>query len=189
MSVLNKLIIKTNNCNAIFITYKIPKPVGIYNNTTYVVVQSQIIDDYLLDELIQYNTNNKFVKNIFYFELLNNPDPNNPITWVVQFTPSSSKWASFSSNLKTLGFNFAFTDNQLEAEHLIPCNLINYIFIGATQNFKLFENATEDEMNTLNNSLPRIKLLIFNSFGKVQMSQNCINFTNNLVNRGVKFIN
>jgi hypothetical protein len=188
MSILNQVTIETENCNAIFTTYKIPKPAGIYNNTIYVLVQSQIIDDYLLDELIQYNTTNKFIKNIFYFTLLNDPDPNDQSTWVVQFTPSSSKWIEFSTNLKTLAFNFAFVDNQIEAEHFIPCNLVNYIFIGATQNFQLFETDTQDTMNTLNNSLPRIKLLVFNSFGKVQMSQNCIDFTNNLVNRGVTFI-
>jgi len=189
MSILNKVFIKTDKCNAIFTTYRISKINGIYNNTVYVLIESQIIDDYLLDELIQYNTTNTFVKNIFYFTIYNNPDPNNPSTWVVQFTPSLTKWQSFANNLNTLALDFAFLDNQITAEHFIPCNLVNYIFIGATQNFQLFETDTSDTMNTLNNSLKRIKLLMFNDFGKVQLSKNCISFTNHLVNRGVKFIN
>jgi len=189
MSILNQKIINTDNCNAIFTTYEIPKKSGIYNDKIYVEVQSKIIDDYLLDELIEYNLTNKFVKNIMYFSLLDDPDPNNPSTWVVQFTPSLSKWEIFTNKLIKLSLDFAFIDNQITAEHFITCNSVNYIFIGATQNFKLFDTDTSDTMDTLNNSLPRIRLLIFNDYGKVQLSQNCINFTNKLIKRGVKFIN
>ncbi len=189
MSILNQKIINTDNCNAVFTTYKIPKKSGIYNDKIYVEVQSQIIDDYLLDELIEYNLTNTFVKNIMYFSLLNDPDPNNQSTWVIQFNPSLSKWTIFTNKLITLALDFAFIDNQITAEHFIPCNLVTYIFIGATQNFKLFETDTIDMMDTLNNSLPKIKLLIFNDYGKVQLSENCVNFTNELIKRGVKFIN
>lgn len=189
MSILNQKIIHTDNCDAIFTTYKIPQQSGIHIDKIYVEIQSQIIDDYLLNELIQYNLTNTFIKNIMYFTLLKDPDPENPSTWVVQFTPSLSKWTTFTNKLLTLAFDFAFIDNQLTAEHFIPCNTVTYIFVGATQNFKLFETDTSETMDTLNKSLPKIKLLIFNDFGKVQLSQNCINFTNKLVQRGVKFIN
>ena len=189
MLILNQKTIHTDNCNAVFTTYKIPISSGIYNDKIFVQIKTQKIDDYLLDELIQYNTTNTFVKNIMYFTLLDNPNPENPSTWVVQFTPSLSKWTTFTNKLITLALDFAFIDNQLTAEHFIPCNTVTYIFVGATQTFKLFETDTSETMDTLNRSLPKIKLLIFNDYGKVQLSQNCIDFTNKLVERGVKFIN
>ena len=189
MSILNQKIIHTDNCNAIFTTYKIPKQFGIYNDKIFVEIKSQIIDDYLLDELIEYNLTNTFIKNIMYFTILDDPNPENPNRWVVQFTPSLTKWTTFTNQLKTISFDITFIDNQITAEHFIPCNEINYIFIGTTRNFKLFETDTSETMDTLNKSLPKIKILIFNDFKKSQLSENFINFTNKLVERGVKFIN
>jgi len=189
MAILNKEEIYNEYCNAIFITFKEPNKEGIHNEKIYVTVYSQKIDDYLLDELIRYNSENKFVKNIIYFTILDIPDPENPLTWVVNFEPSMDKWIEFSSNLLTLGLDFAFINNELRAEHFISCKSVTYIFVGATQNFKLFEGEIPETMDLLNNSLKKLKLLVFNDYGKVQMSQNCIDFTNNLIRRGVKFVN
>lgn len=189
MSVLDRKIIQTDKCNAVFTTYKIPQKAGIYYNKIYINVCSQIIDDNLLNELIEYNATNKFIKNIIYFSILDSPDPNNPATWVVKFSPSLLKWTTFANKLVTLSFDFAFIDNEITADYFIPCNSVVYIFVGATQNFKLFENDNETTMDILNNSLPNIQILMFNHYGKVQMSENCINFTNKLIRRNVKFIN